>query len=63
MERFLVWLVVGFGLIICTALIIGYLLGPEDSCLDSGDCWDSIDKVCRKTEPNAQQLCDRSKTK
>jgi hypothetical protein len=30
-----------------------------DSCLDSGGCWDKVDKVCRKSEPNAQELCDR----
>jgi len=31
-----------------------------DGCLDSGGCWDYQDKVCRKEEPNAQQLCDRA---
>lgn len=32
-----------------------------DRCLDSGGCWDGFDKVCRNSEPNAQELCDRSK--
>lgn len=32
-----------------------------DRCLDSGGCWDGIDKMCRNSEPNAQELCDRSK--
>lgn len=32
-----------------------------DRCLDSGGCWDGLDKVCRNSEPNAQELCDRSK--
>jgi hypothetical protein len=32
-----------------------------DRCLDGGGCWDGIGKVCRNTEPNAQELCDRSK--
>lgn len=32
-----------------------------DRCIDSGGCWDGIDKVCRNSEPNAQELCDRSK--
>jgi hypothetical protein len=31
-----------------------------DGCLDSGGCWDYQDKVCRKEESNAQQLCDRA---
>lgn len=30
-----------------------------DSCLDSGGCWDKIDGVCRNSESNAQELCDR----
>jgi len=30
-----------------------------DSCLNSGGCWDKVDSVCRKPEPNAQELCDR----
>lgn len=34
-----------------------------DRCMDSGGCWDGIDKVCRNSEPNAQQLCDRFKIK
>lgn len=34
-----------------------------DRCLDNGGCWDSIDETCRKDEPNAQALCDRSKKK
>ena len=31
-----------------------------DNCLDGGGCWDERDQVCRKTESNAQALCDRS---
>lgn len=34
-----------------------------DGCLDHGGCWDSVDKVCRKEEANAQALCDRAKQK
>ncbi|MBT4762885.1 MAG: hypothetical protein HOO06_14420 [Bdellovibrionaceae bacterium] len=32
-----------------------------DRCIDSGKCWDGVDKVCRGDEPNAQDLCDRAK--
>lgn len=32
-----------------------------DSCLDHGGCWDYQDKMCRKDETNAQELCDRAK--
>lgn len=32
-----------------------------DRCIDSGGCWDGIDKTCRKSELNAQGLCDRHK--
>ncbi len=32
-----------------------------DHCLDRGGCWDYQDRVCRKDEPDAQCLCDRSK--
>lgn len=39
------------------------VLGPEDSCMDSGGCWDSVDGTCRKNEPNAQELCDRANSK
>mgnify|MGYP001616889307 CR=1 FL=1 len=31
-----------------------------DACLDKGGCWDSVDRVCRRDEPNAQELCDRA---
>lgn len=40
---------------------IGLELLKIDSCLDSGGCWDYLDKVCRKDEPNAQELCHRKK--
>ncbi|GJL94443.1 MAG: hypothetical protein DHS20C05_08480 [Hyphococcus sp.] len=30
-----------------------------DHCIDAGGCWDSVDDICRKHEPNAQKLCDR----
>ena len=30
-----------------------------DSCLDSGGCWDYMDRICRKDEINAQALCYR----
>lgn len=33
----------------------------KDACLDDGGCWDSVDNMCRKNEPNAQALCNRSK--
>lgn len=32
-----------------------------DRCLDSGGCWDGVDQICRSSEINAQELCDRSK--
>lgn len=33
----------------------------KDACLDGGGCWDSVDNMCRKDEPNAQELCNRGK--
>jgi hypothetical protein len=63
MKWFLKWTLMGLALVIGISMIIGLILGPEDSCLDSGGCWDSTDKVCRKTEPDAQALCDRPKPK
>jgi hypothetical protein len=32
---------------------------PVERCLDHGGCWDYVDKMCRKDEPDAQRLCDR----
>ncbi len=32
-----------------------------DRCLDGGGCWDYQDRICRKNEMNAQELCDRAK--
>jgi hypothetical protein len=31
-----------------------------DRCLDNGGCWDLQDRICRKNEFNAQELCDRA---
>jgi hypothetical protein len=61
MRLFIKWslIVIGFYAL---AAAISFMLGPEDSCLDGGGCWDSIDKVCRDSEFNAQELCDRSKS-
>jgi len=36
------------------------LTSPEDRCLDRGGCYDYSAKVCRKNEPNAQELCSKS---
>ena len=33
--------------------------GLIDRCLDGGGCWDYQDRICRKNEINAQELCDR----
>lgn len=33
----------------------------KDGCMDHGGCWDAADQICRRDEPNAQALCDRSK--
>ena len=41
--------------------VFGILSCKKDTCLDRGGCWDSVDDVCRISEPNAQQLCDQSK--
>lgn len=45
----------------CIAVFAFFLVACDkvDSCLDSGGCWDKVDNVCRKSEPNAQELCDR----
>lgn len=32
-----------------------------DGCLDGGGCWDYVDSICRKEEPNANELCARKK--
>lgn len=45
---------------ILLGVLISFVLGPEDSCLDGGGCWDSVAETCRKDEPNAQLLCNRS---
>jgi hypothetical protein len=53
----------GTSIAIAIALVVvRFLADPIDSCLDSGGCYDYSAKVCRKDEPNAQQLCDQSKT-
>lgn len=44
-------------LILLTILFKDYFV--VDSCLDQGGCWDDVDEVCRKTEPDAQKLCYR----
>ena len=43
--------------LLLTALKFDYM--TIDKCLDNGGCWDKVDKVCRKTESNAQELCNR----
>ncbi|MCM2281420.1 MAG: S41 family peptidase [Bdellovibrionaceae bacterium] len=47
--------------ILVSSIFAFALIGCDkvDSCLDSGGCWDKVDNVCRKSEPNAQELCDR----
>lgn len=47
--------------ILVSSIFAFVLIGCDkvDSCLDSGGCWDKVDNVCRKSEPNAQELCDR----
>ena len=42
-------------------IIFSYIvfLDDADSCLDSGGCWDSFDKICRHKEEYAQLLCHR----
>lgn len=32
--------------------------GTIDSCLDMGGCWDPKAQMCRKDEPDAQELCE-----
>lgn len=57
------------GLIAAYQLTLYFLLDRDphyfqiDRCLDHGGCWDGVDKVCRDSEPNAQELCDRSRLK
>lgn len=44
------------------ALAFGWFfkdLMVKDYCLGRHGCWDEVDNICRKTEPNAQQLCAR----
>ena len=41
--------------------VVGTMFDPVDSCLDGGGCWDEVDEMCRKAEPNAQILCNRRK--
>ncbi len=63
MKYFLKVTLITMALIIGVLFLIGFLLGPEDACLDSGGCWDSIDNVCRSSESEsiANELCARSK--
>ena len=63
MVLFLKYAMAGIALFIMAIVIINIFLGPQNSCLDSGGCWDSVNKVCRHSETNAQKLCDRSKPK
>ena len=57
-------IVIGLSVIIALLLWgIHKIDEPVGSCLDQGGCWDSIDKICRKNEPNSQDLCWRSETK
>lgn len=55
LKKILVFLLLSAG----TFLILEYYLN-EDSCIESGGCYDYAAKVCRKEEPNAQELCDKS---
>ncbi len=62
---------VGFGVVAAGLIFYElslYMLSDRDPyyfhidrCLDRGGCWDGIDKVCRNSEINAQELCDRSR--
>jgi hypothetical protein len=59
MKQLLKWSLAAIALLTFAIGMFVFLTEPLDSCLDSGGCWDSLDKVCRKTEANAQELCDR----
>jgi hypothetical protein len=56
-------LAIFFAGIICAGFLIGKhkAVTHIDECLDHGGCWDYAENICRKDEPDAQQLCDRSK--
>lgn len=53
---------VAYELFLWTAWDFSPHYSEGDRCLDSGGCWDKVDNVCRKDEPDAQALCDRSKS-
>jgi hypothetical protein len=48
-------------LLIALALVGAFVAMTDnaDNCLDTGGCWDKVDKICRNDEPGAQSLCDR----
>ena len=49
-------------LILGAALAFGWYFKDfiaKDRCLDKKGCWDEVDNMCRKDEPNAYQLCSR----
>jgi len=72
MKKIVFWIVAVLSLGCIASLIVYFGLlfmvhdfDPNflniDSCLDSGGCWDYVDGICRKGEPNAQELCNRQR--
>lgn len=54
-------ILLSLGFLLTTIYFLLRLISdPIDSCLDLGGCWDYADEVCRRTEANAQDLCDRA---
>ena len=60
MKRISKFIVVFAFLIAALYLARKLLTDPIDSCLDLGGCWDYARRICRHSEPNAQDLCDGS---
>lgn len=57
-KMLLAMFVLGFSSSVYFLVFFDFM--KADVCLDSGGCWDYQDRVCRKDEHNAQELCDRA---
>lgn len=58
-----VWGLVAFIIVYELFLWAAWDFSPDyfqaDRCVDGGGCWDKIDRICRKHEPDARDLCQR----
>ncbi|WP_413584453.1 hypothetical protein [Bdellovibrio sp. HCB274] len=53
-------LIIVAAIIAATITYFNWMIPEDIACIESGGCYDHSAKTCRKTEPNAQELCNRS---